>query len=86
MTVVHKCKNMDSAEAWIENDEGEWLLNINRVATEQDLEENHYLEEIGQTIQHVAINVLFCPYCGQKLNEAQGDLVPSFRHNDFSKW
>ncbi|SIT05261.1 hypothetical protein [Neptunomonas antarctica] len=47
MSVVHKCKSMGSVEAWIENDEGEWLLSINRVAAEQDLEENHYLEEIG---------------------------------------
>ena len=77
---------MDSVEAWIENDEGEWLLNINRVATEQDLEENHHMEEVGQTVQHVAINVLFCPYCGKKLNGTQDDLVPSFQHNYFSKW
>lgn len=86
MAEVHKCKSMDAVEAWLENNQGEWLLNINRVATEQDLEENHYLEEVGQTIEHVAINVLFCPYCGEKLDKASADITPSFIRNDYSKW
>ena len=64
---------------------GEWLLNINHVATEQDLEENHYLEELRQVVAHVVINVLFCPYCGEKLDDIQTDINPSFKYNDFSK-
>lgn len=84
---VHKCKSMNTEEAWIENNQDdEWLLNINHVATEQDLEDNHYLEEVGQTIEHIAVNVLFCPYCGEKLVKMAADVVPSFIHNDYSKW
>jgi hypothetical protein len=77
---------MKSVEAWIANNQHEWVLHINHVATEQDLEENHYLEEIGQTIDNVTINVLFCPYCGEKVDERQTNITPSFKHNDFSKW
>jgi NADH pyrophosphatase NudC (nudix superfamily) len=83
---THKCKSIEAVEAWVENNQGEWLLNINHVATEQDLEENHYLEEVGQTIDHVAINVLFCPYCGEKLDKTSAGITPSFIHNDYSKW
>lgn len=85
MVDVHKCKSMNAVEAWVGNDQGEWLLNIN-VATEQDLEENHYLEEIGQTIAHLAIKIIFCPYCGEKLDKTSTDITPSFTHNDYSKW
>jgi hypothetical protein len=31
------------------------VLNINKVATEQYLEDNNYLEEVGQTIYQVAV-------------------------------
>ncbi len=86
MENTHQCKSMHAVEAWITNAGNEWHLNINRVATEQDLEENHYLEEVGQTIESVAINILYCPYCGEKLSHSQGECIPSFRHNDYSKW
>ena len=45
MANTHLCKSMRHAEVWIDKDEGEYQLNINHVATEQDLEENDYLEE-----------------------------------------
>jgi hypothetical protein len=86
MTKVHECETMRSAEAWIEETEGEWSLNINHVASEEDLEENHYLEEVGQTIETVSINVRFCPYCGRGLLCNEDRMVPSFTHHDLSKW
>lgn len=86
MAEVHQCKSMEAVEAWVENNQGEWLLNINHVATEQDLEENHYLEEVGQTVEHLAISILFCPYCGEKLDKIQNNIIPEFIHNDYSKW
>ena len=86
MATVHQCKSMEAVDAWFENNQGECLLNINHVATEQDLEENHYLEEVGQTIEHVTVNVLFCPYCGEKLDKEQINITPTFEYNDFSKW
>ena len=86
MSKIHQCESMILAEAWIEAVQGEFRLNLNRIATEEDLEENHDLEEIGQTIGHVAINILYCPYCGEKLIEGSKGFVPSFVYNDFSNW
>ena len=86
MNKVHKCNLMEKAEVWVEIDEDEALLNLNNVASEQDLEENHYLEEVGQTKEHVILNILFCPYCGEKVKEGNSEFIPVFTHNDFSKW
>jgi len=80
----HHCKSMDYGEVWIEEDDC-CYLNINHIATEQDLEENHYLEEEGQTIDAVALNVLYCPYCGEHLDEKRDEIVPMFRFLDLSK-
>lgn len=86
MTKIHQCDRMAFAEAWIENEQNEWLLNINRVATEQDLEENNYLETLGQTIDSIEVNILYCPYCGEQLNKNQAKISPSFQYKDSSKW
>ena len=86
MEHVHQCENMKSVGAWIEKNQDDWMLSINRMATVDDLQENHYLEEVGQILAHVAINVLFCPYCGESLDQPAENFMPSFRHNDFSKW
>lgn len=86
MKAIHQCKSMENSESWIAKEDKNWLLNINRVATEQDLEENHHLEEVGQTIEHIALNIQFCPYCGERLGESQGEIIPSFWHHDYSKW
>ena len=86
MTKVHKCESMKSVEAWIEGTKDEWNLNINHVASEEDLEENHYLEEVGQTVETLSINVRFCPYCGKGLSTSENRIVPSFIHHDLSKW
>ena len=82
----HNCESMILAETWIENRDDNCILNINQTATEQDLEENHYLEEVGQTIFQVAINIKFCPYCGEDLKHPKNEIVPEFKIYDFSKW
>ncbi|EPJ48059.1 MAG: hypothetical protein OFPII_04090 [Osedax symbiont Rs1] len=82
----HNCESMLLAEAWIENRDGNCILNINQTATEEDLEENHYLEEVGQTIFQVAINIKFCPYCGEDLKHPRNEIIPGFKLYDFSKW
>ena len=82
----HKCKSMHLAEAWIEQDDKSCIFNINRTATEQDLQNNHYFEEVGQTIYQVALNIKFCPYCGCKLVKLNHDVIPSITLHDFSKW
>tara|TARA_R110002167_G_scaffold192345_2_gene394836 strand:- start:14905 stop:15162 length:258 start_codon:yes stop_codon:yes gene_type:complete len=82
---VHQCEPMTLAEAWIEKGDQGWVLNINKVATEQDLEDNHYLEEVGQTIYQIAVGIKFCPYCGSKLDESSKSIISSFELYDFSK-
>lgn len=85
MENTHSCKSILLGEVWIDNDEGGCWLNINHMATEQDLEENSYLEELGQTIDSVVLNVLYCPYCGVKLDESRDETIPTFTFHDFSK-
>ncbi len=85
MPDTHKCESMASADAWVELQDGEWLLNINRTATEEDLKKSQYLEMPGETVETVALNVLYCPYCGEKLNGSQMPCTPSFRCMDLFK-
>ncbi|WP_027851781.1 hypothetical protein [Marinospirillum insulare] len=79
----HRCESLKLAEAWYEVVEGDFFLNLIRVATENDVQENHYLEEEGQVIEAVTIPVLYCPYCGERLEESGASLSPSFIHQDF---
>jgi hypothetical protein len=80
----HQCESLALAEVWIEKGEQGWQLNINKTATEQDLEENHYLETVGQTIYQVSVNVSFCPYCGSKFGGSDDSCIPSVELYDFS--
>jgi len=82
----HQCESLALAQAWIEKGEQGWLLNLSKTATEEDLDENHYLETVGQMIYQVAVNITFCPYCGAKLDGSTTDFIPSFEFYDFSKW
>ena len=67
-------------------DPPDWVLSIYREATESDLAENHYLEEVGQTIWNTLIGIRHCPYCGRRL---PGDSDPGpfhARHFDYAGW
>ncbi len=44
-----------------------WVLTICREATESDLEENHILEEVGESIWTVTLEITNYPYCGESL-------------------
>jgi len=50
-----------------ERDKPVWHLVIQRKATEADLDENYYLEEVGETIWSTEVEITHCPYRGQKL-------------------
>ncbi|WP_240776358.1 hypothetical protein [Nitrincola alkalilacustris] len=82
-TLIHNCSSCSLAEIWFEEDGSDVYLNLNRVATEEDLESDHYLEYEGQTIETVQIQVAFCPYCGQKLVSGKEAVVPQFQHYNF---
>lgn len=86
MEDLHRCENMPLTDIWYERNQDSIILNINRVATEQDLLENHYLEEVGQAVESIGVEVIFCPYCGKKLDTTNKFLAPSFTYHDFSKW
>lgn len=68
---------------WFEEYGSDVYLNMNRVATEKDIESDYDLEYVGQTIETVKIRVAFCPYCGQKLKSGEGMVVPQFQHRKF---
>lgn len=62
-----------------------WQLVIEREATEEDLEENNYLENIGDTIWSVVAEIDYCPYCGEQLNQEK-DENKEFALFDSSGW
>ena len=72
---IHQCAEMPKAGIMvaIQNDgtvdgPGQWNLIAIREATEVDLQENHYLEEVGDSIWTFSAEIRFCPYCGLKLS------------------
>lgn len=78
--MIHECRSCLLAELWFEADDSKIFLNLSRVATEEELEKDHLLESVGQTIESVQIEVAFCPYCGSKLTESEQVVVPNFSH------
>lgn len=81
--MIHKCSSCSFAEIWFEEDGFDVYLNLNRIATEEDLENDHYLEYVGQTIETVKMQVAFCPYCGEKLAGDNEVVVPQFQYHNF---
>jgi len=72
-----------------ESGESDWYLRVFREATEEDLLENHHLEELGELIEYADIGIECCPFCGQKLGEnreAEKRAKVSFSYFDCSRW
>ncbi len=72
----HRCSQMPSSGVHIstecegfENGEA-WGLCLVREATEVDLENEHHLENVGDHIWSTIAEIAYCPYCGEKLCEA----------------
>ena len=66
-----------------------WRLDIQREATEADLEENLYLEEIGEIIWTTSLEISHCPYCGTRLPLPDCEIpndFGQFTHCDMSGW
>ena len=87
----HHCDSLPKAgvSIYVEDDDPAWSLHIQKEATESDLEENHHLENIGDTIWLTSIGILYCPFCGEKLPEwgsVKPDGYGQFQHHDFSRW
>ena len=66
-----------------------WHLVIQRIATEDDLNENHYLEEVGEILWSTELEITHCPYCGEKLLDPKMTEIEDygkFVHIDSTAW
>ncbi len=93
---IHECDQMPklgisihTGDASFGDGDPSWYLTVQKTATEEDLEENHYLEEVDDIIWMTTIEIKCCPYCGEKLPSDQSqspeDNFGYFYHNDFSR-
>ena len=92
---LHECPNLPKIgvqviyDAQLHHSKKTWRLDIYREATENDLEENHYLETVGELVWSTSVEVAFCPYCGRDLYEGKLLAVEEraqFVHWDYSGW
>jgi hypothetical protein len=95
--LIHHCDQMPNAGVSIcsgatrfEVEDLGWCLSVERLATENDLQENQYLEGVGETIWTTAVEIRCCPYCGVELDNARSvkssDDFGYFVHIDSSGW
>lgn len=80
---IVRSEHVSNLEEW------SWCLRIERTATESDLEENHYLDQVGDTIWSTRVGVSHCPYCGAELEakpNRKSPLVSEFEHLDCRGW
>ena len=77
MEMQHKCPLLPAegvdivrAEQVLESDRWAWCLMISQTATEDDLEENHHLEEVGELLWQTNVGINHCPFCGEHLPNA----------------
>ena len=66
-----------------------WRLIIRREATSDDLMNNHILEEEGQIIWETHLEIMYCPFCGERLFDKQSNEFENygqFVHYDYSEW
>lgn len=76
--IEHKCERLPEggvsvqrAYELVRQDSWSWCLTISREATEEDLQSNHYLEQVGETIWDTIVEITHCPYCGESLPGAE---------------
>ena len=77
------------ADQFLDGDDWSWCLVVQREASDEDLEENHYLETVGEMIWYTAVGIGHCPYCGTRLpGDDAAPLVrdAEYRHVDSSDW
>ena len=91
----HECLNLPKMgvqviyDTQLHQSKKTWRLDIYREATEEDLEENHYLETVGELLWSTSVEVAFCPYCGKDLYEGNNLTVEELAqvvHWDYSVW
>ena len=94
MYKIHECDFLPAggisilfSDSIIDSDKAVWSLLIEREATEEELEDNHYLENVGDTIWQTVLEIYNCPFCGQTLSsERAKNAAGNFAHIDSSGW
>ena len=64
-------------------------LVVQRLATESDLGENHYFENVGDTIWANAVGISYCPFWGDLLPDAKRSMSwpdAEYQHVDCGGW
>ena len=69
------------SDSYVNRNKHVWCLVIEREATEKDLDENHYLEEVGELLWSTSVEIARCPYCGKKLFDLKENNL-----NDYGKF
>ena len=92
----HRCPQIPKNGIYIHTTEGnlqdtkwEWCLLIQREATEQDLEDNSYLQQPGEIVWQTVVGITHCPYCGLRLSDDIMDHSAStaqFVHLNYCGW
>jgi hypothetical protein len=62
-----------------------WKMTIMRLAAEDNVQENHYLDDVGDVIWRTVVTVNNCPFCGLKLSLAPNAEI-EMMHIDSSGW
>ena len=92
---LHECSNLPKVgvqiiyDTHLRQSKKTWRLDVYREASEEDLEENHYLETVGELIWSTSVEVAFCPYCGIDLYEGinlTAEELGQFVHCDYLGW
>ncbi|PCI59418.1 MAG: hypothetical protein COB35_11265 [Gammaproteobacteria bacterium] len=87
MIKQHICTaiNNEHASLVFDEDYQQWQLTLLTLATEDDLENNNQLENVGDIIDQIVLPVNFCPYCGEKLQN-NSKQPATYVYHDFSHW
>lgn len=93
--MIHECPGLPASGIGIifDNQFGHpqmgWRLLIDKEATEDDLEENHYLENVGDSLWSTSVGITHCPYCGidlYALSKSTPVAVGKFVLHDHQSW
>jgi len=57
------------------NESFTWKLVVTRESTEEDLENNHYLENVGEDMWSVVVEINNCPFCGKELQAEKSEEI-----------
>ena len=77
--VVHEPQNPTKGLGW-------WMV-MTKEATLEDTETGTMINEIGESVWENQVEVVFCPFCGERLLEGEAPAgYGRFRHSDHRKW